>query len=276
MKLCADCIAGTRLTGTPTGEMIKLASTDCYYARAPDDVRVPAAEKSAILVFTDIFGLPLGNPKIMADGYAKESGLDVYVPDMFAGNPPVDDNDLRTYDHWQVGVKPPIWKNLGFTWQIFKSMPNLLTTNWPSNVGKRMKTFIETLKKEKGLEKIGAVGYCFGGMMVAEMAPYHVLSSGVICHPGGFSLKLVTQMDYPVSWVVAEEDFAFPAAKTVEAEQLLAARTERSDAIEYEFKRYMGTRHGFACRPALDMPEVKKAWEDAAEQTVNWFKKTLI
>jgi len=273
MKLCADCVSGSRLPGTPQGTMFKVGPTDCYYARALE--RAPTADKNAILLFTDIFGLALENSKIIADDFAKETGLDVYVPDMFAGHPPVSNEDLQPYDHWQVGVKPPLWKNLGFTWQVLKAMPYLLTTSWPSNVTKRMCAFIETLKKEKGLEKVGAVGYCYGGQMIAELAPYHLLSSGVIYHPGDFPLKLVTQMDFPVSWVVVEEDFAFPAKKSAEAEQLLEAR-QGADKVDYEFKKYMGTRHGFGCRPALEIPEVRKAFEEAGEQTVQWFKKTLL
>ncbi|KZT55527.1 alpha/beta-hydrolase [Calocera cornea HHB12733] len=275
MKLCADCVSGNRLPGTPKGEMIKVGTTDCYYSPAPADTRAPAAAKNAILLFTDIFGLPLQNPKIMADAFAREAGLDVYVPDMFEGKPPVKEEDLQPYDHFEVGVKPPLWKNLGFGWQFLKSAPNLLTFNWPSRVCKRLQTFIVTLKNEKGLEKVGAVGYCYGGQMIAELAPYHLLSSGVICHPGDFPLKLVTQMDFPVSWVVCEEDFAFPSKKSVEAEQLLAARSG-SDKVDYEFKKYLGTRHGFAIRPALDRPELKKAFEDSSDQTVEWFKKTLL
>jgi len=275
MKLCADCVSGNRLSGTPQGTMIKIGAMDSYYARAPDAERVSAADKSAILLFTDIFGLRLQNSKIVADGLAKETGLDVYVPDMFAGKPPVKDEDMLPYDHNQVGVKPPLWKNLGFVWLILKGLPNLLGNSWPATVCTRVRTFIETLKKEKGLEKVGAVGYCFGGLMVAELAPYHLLSSGVIYHPGDFSLKLVPQMDYPVSWVVAQEDFAFPEKKTAEAEKMLAARTG-ADKVDYEFKRYPGTRHGFGLRPPLEVPEVRKAFEGASEQTAQWFKKTLL
>jgi hypothetical protein len=36
-----------------------------------------------------------------------------------------------------------------------------------------------------------------------------------------------------------------------------------------------GTAHGFAARPNLNVPEVKLAYEEAFEQTVEWFTKTL-
>ncbi|KZO96061.1 hypothetical protein CALVIDRAFT_564329 [Calocera viscosa TUFC12733] len=274
MKLCADCISGRRLPGTPKGDMIKVGSLDCYYARAPEGGRASTADKNVILLLTDIFGLPLGNPKIMADSFAIETGLDVYVPDMFAGKYPIREEDLRPYDHYEVGVRPPLWKNLGYAWQVVKSLPNLLTTSSATQVTQRILEVIEILKKEKGLEKFGAVGYCFGGQMIAELTPHFVLSSAVICHPGDFSIDLVNEMDFPVSWVVCEEDFAMPPEKAAEAEKLFAARSG-DDRVDYEFKRYMGTRHGFACWPELSVPVVREAFEDASEQTVQWFKKTL-
>lgn len=39
--------------------------------------------------------------------------------------------------------------------------------------------------------------------------------------------------------------------------------------------RIPGTVHGFAARPAMSIPEVKKAFEDSVEQTIGWFEKTL-
>jgi len=260
--------------------MIKVGPTDCYYAQAPEP-RVPTAEKRAIILLTDVFGLPLGNPKLLADGFAKEVGLDVYVPDMFAGTPPIDEKTIQPYDHSEVGVKPPLWKNLGYTWQVLWGVPSMLTTNSRANVTARMRTFIEALKKEKGLEKVGAVGYCFGGMIIAELAPYYLLSSAVICHPGGFKHNLVDEMDFPTSWITCEEDFTFPPTAAEAVESRLAARAKSAQeggkpAPEYEFKKYMGTRHGFACRPALEVKDVREAFEKAGEQTVGWVRKTLL
>jgi hypothetical protein len=37
----------------------------------------------------------------------------------------------------------------------------------------------------------------------------------------------------------------------------------------------IGTVHGFALRPNLNVPDVKAAYEGSLDQTVAWFKKTL-
>lgn len=36
---------------------------------------------------TDIYGLAVPNPKILADLFAESTGLDIFVPDMFEGAP---------------------------------------------------------------------------------------------------------------------------------------------------------------------------------------------
>lgn len=90
------------------------------------------------------------------------------------------------------------------------------------------------------------------------------------------------------------DDMSFGPAKQQEAEALLAARTGQPDAVEYEFVQYkgeeawscagnyksmvlfvLGTAHGFATRPNLNLPEVKEGYEKSIEQTVNWFTKHL-
>ena len=37
----------------------------------------------------------------------------------------------------------------------------------------------------------------------------------------------------------------------------------------------VGTAHGFAMRPNMQVPEVKAGYEGALDQTVAWFKMTL-
>ena len=42
-------------------------------------------QTKAIVLLTDIFGLPLPNPRIVADHLAEQVGVDVWVPDLFNG-----------------------------------------------------------------------------------------------------------------------------------------------------------------------------------------------
>ena len=53
-----------------------------YFSAAPNDA---TQWNKAIVLLTDIFGLPLPNPRIIADHLAERVGVDVWVPDYFDG-----------------------------------------------------------------------------------------------------------------------------------------------------------------------------------------------
>ena len=91
--------------------------------------------------------------------------------------------------------------------------------------------------------------------------------------------------------ILLKDDVFFPESKRNKAE---AARKDTDKFVDYEFKVYkgaqslalvilelselliIGTAHGFASRPNLELPEIKAAYEQALEQTIAWFQKTLI
>lgn len=87
---------------------------------------------------------------------------------------------------------------------------------------------------------------------------------------------------------------SFTPKLRAESEAVLAARSEKSDRIDYEFRDYKGslpimvhqvmqhtyiplpgTVHGFATRPNLSIPLVVEGYEGALKQTAQWFEKTL-
>jgi len=75
---CENCYKGFVLPGEPKGTMV---GPD-YFAAAPND----ATQRSkAIVLLTDIFGLALSNPRMVADHLAEHAGVDVWVPDYFKG-----------------------------------------------------------------------------------------------------------------------------------------------------------------------------------------------
>ncbi|EJT99858.1 hypothetical protein DACRYDRAFT_117492 [Dacryopinax primogenitus] len=283
MKLCADCMSGVILPGTPKGQMVTLDRFSAYLASPPASSRLSVAANRAVVLFTDVFELPLGNPKIMADAFSSELGVDVWVPDMFNGHPPLKNEDIMRYDHQDPGSPMPSWKLLGFLSQTTFVFPKMIMgENKQSRVYTRMKEFVETLNKDRGIEKIGAVGYCYGGSVLLSLVPFHLLSSAVIAHPGDFDHKLVEDIDFPTSWITCQEDFVFGPDKQEDVQRRFSLRSQRAkegrpeQVPRYEFRRYMGTRHGFGCRPALDIPMIKDAFVMASEQTTAWFKDTLL
>jgi len=272
--ICEDCVRGSVLPGTPKGTMIEVDDIPTYHA-APETPS-PVTQKKAVVLLMDGFGFGLKNPKIQADIFAKRLGVDVYVPDMFLGNPPMKAEELEPYETYEAHDKGTWWQTAGFIWlALTKVVPRLFWFgNTPAKVSARMKKVVEVLKETNGISKIGVCGFCFGGIVIGQIADSDFISTAVVAHPGDVSIDQWAKIHFPVSFICAEDDLSFPPKKANEVEAMLAARTG-ADKVVYEFHEYKGTKHGFAARPALAFPKIKQAFEDANEQLISWFEKTL-
>ena len=80
--VCEDCIKGAKLEGTPKGTV---QPDGTYFRPAPEGAAPSDGPKRAVVVLTDIFGMPLVNCKLIADHIAEQLGCDVWVPDQFEG-----------------------------------------------------------------------------------------------------------------------------------------------------------------------------------------------
>ncbi|CAA7266069.1 unnamed protein product [Cyclocybe aegerita] len=90
---CPKCKEGFVLPGEPAGK-IDTDFLGAYHAPAPSG----EVSKRAILLFTDGFGLPLNNCKLIADNLAKRLECDVWIPDYFNGKPIVPVDNLSAPD----------------------------------------------------------------------------------------------------------------------------------------------------------------------------------
>jgi len=262
---CPDCTTGGLLPGEPSGSF---SIQGAYFSPAP----IGGVSKRAIILLTDGFGLPLKNPKILADKFAQELQCDVWVPDYFRGRPLVNADTLLLPD--RAGIKMSAFQWLKFILACIPKIPAFISSR-PSVVDGRLAKFIPAIQEEKEYEKIGAVGYCYGGSTAVRLGGTGLVQSVVICHPGGFSEVQAKAIKVPASWACAEEDFFFKDSDRLKTEAMFAQRKGTDSFVEFEFKVYPGTAHGFAARPNLALPEVKEAYEGAFRQTVNWFSRTL-
>ncbi|KAJ6612648.1 dienelactone hydrolase endo-1,3,1,4-beta-D-glucanase [Mycena sp. CBHHK59/15] len=265
---CPDCTTGAFLPGEPAGSF---GLHGAYYTPGPAETASQTENTRAIILLTDAFGLPLRNCKLIADKLAQRLACDVWVPDLFAGKAfmPVD-----LLIPGRAGEKLSFFGWLKFYWSLIFRIPYVIASR-PSVVDQRLSTFFQALRTQKQYQKIGAVGYCFGGATAVRLGSTDFIQSAVVCHPAPFSTAQLKALKVPTSWVFAEDDMFFPQSKRLEVEADLAGRKGKNTFIEHEFKEYKGTTHGFASRPELKYPEVKEAHEKAFEQTVEWFNKML-
>jgi len=197
---------------------------------------------------------------------------DVWVPDLFNGWPllPVDSLKLPERPGEKVGF-------FGYVKVFFTLLPRIpaFIASRPSVVEARITQFIEAIQAEYKYQKLGAVGYCFGGVVAIRLGATSLVDSIVIAHPGRFTLDQAKAIKVPSAWECAEEDMAFSKNFRNETEAAFAARRGTEGFVDYEFRDYEGTTHGFAARPNLKIPEIKAAYEGAFKQTVDWFSRTL-
>ncbi|OAX41747.1 dienelactone hydrolase endo-1-3,1,4-beta-D-glucanase [Rhizopogon vinicolor AM-OR11-026] len=265
---CPDCNRGSILEGNPTGLFTEIHGVKAYLASG-------AHQSRAIILLSDVFGLPLVNSHLLADKFSKELSCDVWIPDLFDGQPPLDVDGMtqdlmpKRPDIW------PLWDKIKFIFMIGLPRIGIFFRNRASVVDPRATAFIQRVREQRKYEKVGIVGYCFGGSLGVRLSPLNIFDSLVVCHPGAISEAEVNAINCPTSWVCAEDDMSFGPAIRSKAEALLEIRKGKENYVDYEFVDYKGTVHGFACRPHLEFPDVKEAFEGSINQTVKWFEKTL-
>ncbi|KAG8891657.1 hypothetical protein FRC00_013316 [Tulasnella sp. 408] len=156
---CPDCLSGYILPGEPSGEMIKaVSSSPEAYLSSKHTKASEGGQKKAIVLLTDVFGLPLVNCKILADAFNERVGVDVYVPDLFKGGPPITMEELQPFHKDLPGEKLTWSEKFWVVVKFITIMPAYLP-NRPKYGNIRAEAFIRGLKEEKGYTDIGAIGY---------------------------------------------------------------------------------------------------------------------
>ncbi|KAJ6510633.1 Alpha/Beta hydrolase protein [Mycena sanguinolenta] len=264
---CPDCFRGSVLDGEPTGIISDFDGA--YFASGGNP-----QSKRAIILLTDGFGLKIKNPKIMADEFAMRLKCDVWVPDLFAGSPPMTEAQMRLLPD-RAGVKLGFFHMLKLISVVLPSVPSLLIWNRSSVVDGRTTSLVKKLQEKKHYEKIGAVGYCFGGGVATRVgAATNLLDSIVLVHPSAPTNGELGAIKAPTAWAQPEDDMGLKPARLEEIKALYAGRKGK-DFVDYEIQVYKGCAHGFGARPNLAYPDVKEGFEKAFQQAVDWFNKTI-
>ncbi|CAN6355274.1 unnamed protein product [Urochloa humidicola] len=112
--------------------------------------------KAAVILISDVFGFESPNLRKIADKVAL-SGYFVVVPDFLHGDP-----------YTPNAERPlPVWRQ----------------SHAPKKGFEEAKPVIAALK-EKGMASVGAAGYCWGGVVVVELAKAPDIQAAVVLHPG--------------------------------------------------------------------------------------------
>jgi len=241
----SHCVEGHVHKGKATGTIEVIGGLNTYVAKAAHP------NGKAVLFLHDAFGLPFINNQLLSDVYAKESGANVYLPDLFEGDAvPIEVvTEKKAFDFMK-------WKE-GHSKE--KVRPLFLAV-------------IKDLKENHGITNIVSTGYCYGGWCSIELAATDLVDGAVMAHPSAMEVpKDIENVKKPCLFLCAEEDHSFPKASLEASKEILEKK-----GIPNVFEFYPGTVHGFAVRGPDDAnPVVQKAAQDAKDAAVAFFKKYL-
>lgn len=193
--------------------------------------------RPVVIVVHEWMGLT-DSVKKRADRVAKE-GYVVFAADIYGkGNLPKDKKEASTLSG------------------KFKSDRQLLQ--------RRIQLALETAKQQPKVDtnKVAAIGYCFGGTTVLELARSGADIDGVVSFHGGLSTPTPAQTIIPKVLVLhGAEDPGVPAKEVAAFEEEM-----RKAKANWELTKYSGAVHSFTNPEAGNDPSTGNAYNEQADK----------
>ncbi|EPS29102.1 hypothetical protein PDE_04051 [Penicillium oxalicum 114-2] len=237
----ACCTLGVKHEGEAKGSLEQFGGVETYLIYPSDK-----STTRAVLLLTDVIGHRFINAQLIADQLAANGYL-VVMPDLFHGDP--------------IPLNRPADFDL-MAW--LKGPPGHL----PPRVEPVVKAVLAEMKTKLGCEKIGAVGYCFGGKYAIRLLNDAQVDAAYVAHPSFVDEDELAAIQRPLSIAAAETDSIFPVEKRHESERILAQTGQ-----VYQINLFSGVEHGFAVRGDISKPVIRFAKEAAFMQMVAWFNQ---
>ncbi|KAF6758887.1 Alpha/Beta hydrolase protein [Ephemerocybe angulata] len=234
------CVQGIKHSGEPVGNTIEVAGVPTYLSEPPS--HQSAGPKKVVLFFPDVFGPFHLNNQLLQDYYASQ-GFYVLGIDYFFGDP--------IYLH----LNAPGWDRTAWLEKSRKQAADAVP-KW-----------IEEVQKTYGADsKYSAVGYCFGGPYVLDIASTDRVVAAAFAHPAYLTEDHFKKLTKPLLLSTAEVDHTFPAASRRRAVDILIEKK----AI-FHVQLFSGVEHGFGTKGDPDVENDRWAKEESARSIINWF-----
>jgi len=243
--------------------------------------------RGIIVMYSDIFGLPLPNNKLIADSYAKSGEWLVYFPDFFKGDPV----QLKMADAL-IPVDAAHQSTIAKYTGILAGAPSFIMWSTRHTYAPTNKVFMDFLQELRRAtptsQKIGMVGFCWGGryalragiesnMIEIDGGKVPLVDAVVALHPSNLVLPDdVESPVVPVSYGWGLEDTFVKIEQKGKVEEIHAKDKAAGKKLpEIEHKVYRPGRHGFAVRGNPDDPQERACLEDSVKQVLDWFSRWL-
>nr|XP_035960517.1 carboxymethylenebutenolidase homolog isoform X2 [Halichoerus grypus] len=156
-----------------------------------------------------------------------------------------------------------------FGWQLpnTRYMADMIAGNGYTEVD----AVLKYLKQQCHAQKIGAVGFCWGGVAVHHvMMKYPEFRAGVSVYGIVKDSEDVHSLKNPTLFIFAENDAVIP----LEQVSLLTQKLKKHCKVEYQIKTFSGQTHGFMHRKREDCSAEDKPYIDEARRNLlEWLHK---
>jgi len=265
------CLSGTVNSGTPKGREDTIGGLDTYISE-PEG----GSTAKTVIFLVDIFGWKFPNIRLLADDYAK-AGFYCYIPDVHQG-------DSLPIEFLQ-NVEPPLkdQKQAGLVDKV-KNTAIVGITLGPWLLKHReavsepiISGFVNTVRQIPGTQKIGAIGFCWGGRYAILQA--HEKKEGSVggvdaayaCHPSLVAIPGDFEpVTMPLSLALGDHDSLLDAKSVEKIKEIMDKKSSPSEVRIYEDQI-----HGFTLRSDWSSEKDKKAMDDSEEQGISFFKRYL-
>ncbi|KAH8899145.1 dienelactone hydrolase family protein [Thozetella sp. PMI_491] len=245
MSVSTCCLKSFRWEGTPVGQVGKLGAHDAYITGNNTD--------AAVLIVHDLLGWAFPNVRLLADHYAQEANVTVYVPDFFHGQSlPIEPILNRRYHEIDIDGFLEVHSRQNREEEIFVCARSL---------------------REK-YKKVGAVGFCYGGWAVFRLGAKENQPPLVDCittgHPSMLTKEDIAGVAVPTQVLAPELDPIYvPELKSYTFETLPKA------GIPFDYQHFPGVEHACLVRGSPDIPGEQAALVRGKDAAVNWLKLFL-
>ena len=224
-----------------------------------------------------VFGWKFKNVRLLADSYAK-AGFYCYIPDTHEG-------DSLPIELLQDIEPPlPVRESLSVvekgvkTAKVGATLGPWLAKHREAVVKPIIDGFIRTVRMTPGTDKVGTIGFCWGGRYAILSAqgggdePGQGVDAAYACHPSLLAIPAdLEPVTKPLSLALGDKDSLLGQKEIGQVQETLGKLT----TVPHEIRIYEDQIHGFTLRGDFTSEKEKKAMDDAEQQGVEWFQKYL-
>lgn len=247
MPVASCCLQGFEWEGTPTGRIAKLARNDVYVSGDNADV--------GVLLVHDLLGWSFPNVRLLADHYAREADVTVYVPDFFGG-------EVLPFGPISRGD----WHEVDLGAFLKKNSRDI-----------REPEILECARVLRAMyKKVGAVGFCYGGWAVFRLGAkeHHRPRPLVDCitagHPSLLTKKDIDEVAVPVQILAPEIDPVYtPELKAYTFDTL------QKLGLPFDYQHFPKVEHACFVRGDPYKSGEREAMTRGKDAVVCWWRQYL-